>query len=625
MLPPGLINPFVANKLDDTVTLPPGDVPDLHADVLARCGELIDHARRAAQGTSLLVIGEAGSGKSHLIAQLRQRMACTPSAALVAIPLRGAYSGRLWRHLREQLVTELLRSYTDSKQGVNGLLRILRNRFPKWTVAAQGTSGGLLDWLVGRSRSGDDLQPHMDEFAAGCEFDYGLRKVLPKIGVPNLTSLAHSWLRGQQLGSDDLGKLGLPPTHPSETEQEKNARDVVLSLFRLAGDRTVLALCFDEVEAIQAGTWDAAVLQQFATLATDLLALTGPRVVTTFVRPNLLIELQKSVDRSNRQKAFQDQAGIPPLSWEQTVLLVRSRLDAEPSCQAARKLRTGDLDWPLGRRFLEQTFQQSHLSLTPRHLIMACRLEFDRLLKGKQPDAPAEPTGSVETAKPPSPEAKPAARDAEFLRMWEKHRDKLLAKLQGVQFDSVMAIGMPWLVSLRGLPYVRLLDQDDRLGDVNLMFQPSRRGQKPTGISFCNQEPRYLWRRLDRLRSQWESAKGKHLSELVVLRSATESTTEASQTRLSLLERLGVRVITVERQQLAELAAFQRLLTATLEGDLTYNGKPVESTEYDAWAREHLSSAAKEFLLTVFEAFHGAEGAHTASEAKRAKPAHATK
>jgi AAA ATPase domain len=634
-------NAFLNHKLDDTLALPPGDVPELHADVLERCAEAIEQAQQAGQGSGLLLVGEAGSGKSHLIAQLRQQVAAKPTAALAAIPLRGAFSGRLWRHLREQLVAELLRDYPDQKYGANGMLRVLRNRFPKWASAARGASGGLLEWLVGQPRPEHDLQAYLDEFARECQLDYGLRKVLPRLGVANLRGLAHSWLRGEQLGNDDLTKLGLPPGHPSEQEQEKNAREVILSLLCLPGDRTVLVLCFDEVEAIQAGTCDAAALRQFATLLTDLLAQAGPRVVITFIRPTLLIEMRKSVDISNMQKAFPEQGSIPPLTWEQSVQIVRSRLDAEPTCRAGRQQHPGDLDWPLVRRFVEETFQASRRSLTPRHLIMACRLEFDRLSKGKrasgavmpQTEAPASgpapQTASLPSADTPGlPQSAASEPDAlrveEFSRAWERQRKKLLGRMQGIQFDTVMAIGLPWLVRLNNLAYVRAEDQDHRLGDVNLLFQPFRREDKAVGISFCNHQPRCLWRRLDRLRSQWTTAAGKCLGTLVVLRSEAEPTTQASLDRLAALRKTGVRVVSVERQQLAEMAAFQALLTAALEGDLTKEGKPVEAAGYDTWAQGHLSESVKELLQLVFEPPTPAP-AQAAAKEKRPRATHTTR
>jgi hypothetical protein len=340
VIPAGVMNPFHTHKADDTVTLPAGDVPDLHAHALAKCRESLALARRAGTSAGLLVVGEAGGGKSHLIAQLRGQLAGDPAAVLAAVRLGKAYAGRLWRHLRERLVEELLLPYTAWGQAGNGLLRVLRNRFPEW-------------------RDDADLTPHLEEFAQAIPIDYNLSRVLPRLAGPKRTRLAQDWLRGKQLGEKDLQYLGLPPVFPSEQEQEVQAQDVVLSLLRLAGERTSVFLCFDEVEAIQAGSWDAAALRQFTTLATSVLAEPGPRVVVTCVRPRLLTEILKAVESSNVQKIRQDSTSIYPLDLDEAKRVVAARLDAEPTCRAAREARPAEPYWPLGEAFLAATFGQN--------------------------------------------------------------------------------------------------------------------------------------------------------------------------------------------------------------------------------------------------------------------------
>jgi AAA ATPase domain len=618
MMLPGLKNPFLAHQADDTVTLPPGDVPELHAHVLAKCNEAVTQVRYSGHSAGLLVIGEAGSGKSHLIAQLRKQLAGDRAAVLAAIRLKNAYTGRLWRRLRESLVEELLRQYPNPAHGANGLLRILQNRFPRWAATAQGAAGGLLDWLVGRSKSAD-LKPHLEDFARTHSLDYHLVQVLPLVANPDLTRPAHSWLQGTQLGARDLERLGLPPVFPSEQEQEVQAQEVVLSFLRLAGDATLLTLCFDQVEWIQAGNWDEVALKQFATMATGLVAETGPRVVLTCVRPNLLDSMRKAVDVSDLQKFGRDQTTIPTLTRNQAARVTKARLESDPECQTLRLQHASEELWPLGKKFLDDIFQQNRRNLTPRHLIMACRLEFDRIQKGKEPEAPSQPTGPdtllipvvYPDEAPDLPALEPVSMREqtsptpvpldEFARMWDRQREKHLQKLQGIQFDTVMAISLPWLVGLTGNPYAQVQEEDHRLGDVNLLFQPRARGPRPVGVSFCNHQPQMLWRRLDRLQKQWKAVKDTALGSLVVLRSDFERRTETANNRLELLRQNGVRVVLVDRQQLAELTAFQVMLTAALAGDLTRNGRPVEVRDYDAWAKEHLSEAVKEFFYLVFE------------------------
>ena len=603
MPPRELQNPFLVHKLDAADRLPAGDVPELHSGVLARCETNIDQTRQAGHSLGLLIVGEAGSGKSHMIARLRGKLANDPQAVLASIALKGAFAGRLWRHVRKQLVSELLREYPSETKVANGLLRILRNRFPKWASPAQG--GGLLDWLIGKSKTVGSLQPHLEAFAKNKDLDYAFLKVLPKVGDSELSQLARMWLRGDALGADDLNRLGLSPASLTDLDQELSSREIVLALLELAGSSTTVVICFDEVEALQAGTYDAMSLRQFATLASDLLAMAGPRVVITFIRPQLQLEMQKSVEFANLQRIAQDRASIPPLTWEQSVRVVRTRLETEMSCRLARQDHPADPDWPLGHAFLEKTYHDNRRDLTPRHLIMACRNEFDRLQRpmDEASPTPLEPrpdSRAIAPARTRVDDPPPPPQNA-LNRAWDKKRQGLLARLQSIPFDQVMAIGIPWLAEDASLPYERADDIPHGLGDVNLLFHSRARTTKPLGICFCNHEPSSLWQKLDRIKKQWAATKARQVDSLVILRYQGQRTTPKGQERFDSLSGAGVRIVLVYAQQLAELAAYQQMLTKTHDGDIVIDGKPIEVEFYDEWARKHLTSAVKELLDVVFE------------------------
>jgi hypothetical protein len=87
---------------------------------------------------------------------------------------------------------------------------------------------------------------------------------------------------------------------------------------------------------------------------------------------------------------------------------------------------------------------------------------------------------------------------------------------------------------------------------------------------------------------------------LVILRGKDQRSTEASQSRLTKLGKSGACVIHVETQPVAEMAAYQAMLTAAQTGDLTRSGKPVEVADYDSWVTDNLSEAVKEFIDLVF-------------------------
>ena len=610
-------NPFRSSNVDDTVTLPPGNVPELHANVIERVESLLKQSREAGIGIGLLVIGQTGSGKSHMIAQLRRQLAGDPGVVPVAIRMRGAYTGRFWSHTRKELVSELLRGYDDVSAGANGLLRILRNRFPKWAAKAGGSGGGLFDWMFGGTKSSNgDLKPFLDEHhrtsPVDYQLDYNLRKVLPKVGEPELTTLAHDWLKGDQLGADDLQALGL--NAHTNSDQEVESREVVASLLKLAGTATTLLVCFDEVETIQAGAFDATALGQFTKLVTQLVVQTGPRLVATFLRSSLHAEIVRAAAethlQSNLDKMGQVSATIPTLTWEQTVRIVACRLEASKACHDARQLHPGDQFWPLSKAFVESTFQQHKLVLSPRHLILACAVEFDRVVSGGPPYETGKPVTTTNGAGQGATGKVVQQSDSdEFLMVWKKRVKRV--KPQAVKFDGLMGIALPWLAELTACPFTRMHEVYPQLGDIDLLFRPTAPGALPVGVSFCNHEPKSLRWRLERVQKQWDGVRGRLLGGVVLLRYSEPKITAAAQERVNKLTQAGARALFLSTQQLTELTAFYEMFVAAQTGELTRKGSPVDVSEYGAWAKGNITDAVKEFLGQVFH--HQASSAPAAA------------
>jgi hypothetical protein len=442
--------------------------------------------------------------------------------------------------------------------------------------------------------------------------DLGLVTVLPKLDNRELRLLADAWLRGRPLAPAQLEKLGLPSDAGDDEDQEHQARSVVLSLLQLAGDRTTTFICLDQIETVQASANDPVALRRVATLGTDLLSDLTPKVVATFVRPNTLVAMQTAVEVSDVQKLSQFQTGIPALSWDQTLKIVHARLEAEPTCLPHRRLRPDEPDYPLSRGFLEELFAQHKRSLTPRLLITQCRVEFSRIVEGGEIEdqrgdedriggGTRVPQGTASAAqtggdKEPSTTVLPV----EFMRAWEAQRRKYLSSLAGVNFETVMGVGLPWLVELLNTRFVRVQDPIPQLGNVNLIFHPVHSTAKLLGVSFCHQEPRVLYHRLKKLTSQWQSEHGKRLGSLVILRAPEQPMAPGGEAKLEELRQLGACDVQLSREQLAEMAAFQILLTKALGGDLHRHGLTVEATTYQGWVKENVSSSVKEFLHQIF-------------------------
>jgi hypothetical protein len=455
---------------------------------------------------------------------------------------------------------------------------MVENAFPE--LRAKTGTGSILDIF----RTRPDPATLLEKAAGELLLDYQLRKMLPRLISETEDPLARDWLFGHQLGEDDLRSLGFPPTIHSDQQEEKNARDVVLSILKLAGNRTKPLICFDELEAIQAGVTDATVIREFGALLTELVSQPGPKVVLTFVRPNTLLNFRKLTEKSIVSKAFSKQISIPPLTWEQTLRVVRCRLESESSVAKRRVQHPENPDWPLTKAFLEAFWQRHHRALTPRALIMACSTEFEKL---------RTPGG----AEPGSDEDLPAR----FHREFEERRRKYMASQKGVELQEVLSLVLPWLVKVCSLPWIKDEDRHAHLADVHLIFHPESEDEKPVGVSFCNLPAKTIWHRFRRLNDQLNH-KQCFLGSLMVVRSLSEpELTEAGKARLKTLTDSGAAFFQVSRQQLAELAAYKSLMTDTLQGDLVSTaGVPIAPQAYDRWVGENLSSAAKAFLGEIF-------------------------
>jgi hypothetical protein len=609
MISPHICNPFLDVKADHTEHLPSGDVPGLHADIFLNYRTAVQQARNLGQGLGVLSVGEAGSGKSHLIARLRQHIDSDPNAVLVTVRLRKGRLGHLWQPVREQLFEQLLRPLKHQGAGTNGLLRILSNRFPEWATSLQRSAGGIMDWLVGKSKN-VELKPYLDELARSLSLDHEMRRVLPLLSHPEVGTLATEWLRGNQLGEEDLRKLGLAPVYLSEVERENRASDIVTSFLQLVGPTTTLILCFDEVEAIQSGNWDLAVLREFATLAVTTLSIPGPRVVISSLRFNLHTDLKKAADVTSMQKlAPTGPIFFKMLEWEQMLQIVHARIAAEPTCKLERLHHPADSDWPLSRKFLEQLYRENKRVLTPRHVLMACAQEFERL---KQPTVQETyPDISNPIEQPPvkvddksqSEEAVSAQLRNLLQRTWQERVNQAITLPHSIHFESVFGVGLPWIVHLLELPYMRSEGKHPGIDDVNLVFFSCVKGVKSLGVGLCNDLPTTLWRRLDRLLKQWEANRNRTLGSLHLLRAEDQRTTAASFERFNKLRASRVQIHLLPTQLIAELAAYHQLLQEVQQGDLTRkSGRLISRQEYDAWAKAHLMEtySIKEFLDALF-------------------------
>jgi hypothetical protein len=143
----GIDNPFRDTILNDPWRPSPPDVPEIHAKVFQTCCNVLESVRRQGKTSSVLIHGEPGSGKTHLLARLRRHCRnveprvldpLEPETVFVAVRLQTS-PNRLWRHLRQSFVEDLIREAPDTTPQ---LKRILLRRFGD----IYQTDADLLGW-----------------------------------------------------------------------------------------------------------------------------------------------------------------------------------------------------------------------------------------------------------------------------------------------------------------------------------------------------------------------------------------------------------------------------------------------------------------------------------------------
>ncbi len=119
---PASPNPFRGSIVDDPWRTTTVHVAQVHHHAFAECCQAVEHTRTAMQSAGVLILGMAGSGKTHLLSQIRARFAVGQAVDDLArlrqvfVSIRMATSPRrIWRHIRERFAEDLLRRLPDGR------------------------------------------------------------------------------------------------------------------------------------------------------------------------------------------------------------------------------------------------------------------------------------------------------------------------------------------------------------------------------------------------------------------------------------------------------------------------------------------------------------------------------
>jgi hypothetical protein len=314
----GIRNPFQQQVIADPWDRVDADVLSINQKPFEQCLALIDEVASSSTSTCLLMHGEAGSGKTHLMSRLRLNIQDRTDALFLAVRLETVPS-RIWRHIRRSLVTDLLRPISH---GATGLSRIIGAR---------------------------------DLAAASLTISYNLATVLDHYRNDRYRALCTAWLKGEALPDNVLLKMELAADEVEDVSLEEQAHQVVLELCRLAAP-AVVVICFDQVEALETYPGDREGLLAYGKAATALHAELKNLLLISLIQSSFTPKLEQGqsyiLDRLSLHRAELHQ-----LTREQATQVLIQRMNAEPGLAELRKQHPADILWPLTQKSIGELFE----------------------------------------------------------------------------------------------------------------------------------------------------------------------------------------------------------------------------------------------------------------------------
>lgn len=580
------------NPFRDTIVASPweatrADVPDIHRQVYERCLQGIDQVRRDRASRALLIHGEAGSGKTHLLSRLRARL--TPTLPTdtnrqeyLYVWVRLQTSPRMiWRTLRRTLVDDWFRPVAGCRSQFE---RILFHRLAEIRTA-EGDLERWYEYMLDEVPEG--LTQLMDEIATTLDLDRNTAVAFTHIAFGRHLRDLRAWLAGTSLPQAALDRMDLAQDEGNDEEREDESRRIVLMLCRLAGNGLPILLSFDQVEALQRAPGDRDALFAFGQMLSSLHDGTTNALLVSCVQSAFATELKDHARAADYARMTSLGAlSLDPLDRTQAQQLIASRLRAALDVPLPEPLPSPF--WPLEPVEFEELFARDFVS--PRRLLGLCAERFESRLHSPQGVAETVPGATLLEIRDGAVEV------ADFLaEKFGAVAEQKLAQSVPERTEDIVRHGLPLVVNLVA-PEEKLV-HDDELPDVSLIFEGA--GGR-SGVSVCTQSNMTsLAARLKRLKSQVAL---RRLERLVVVRDARvpiSAGAKAARQYLGDLEQQSAIVSFPSVEALAALDALRELLSDSMSGDLAHRGRALSPQTVGEWLVLHLSGEVRDFVDEV--------------------------
>jgi hypothetical protein len=583
-------NPFFQDRVDSPWQESFWDVPDINRTAFQSIQNSIKAVYQGNQSRGMILHGEPGSGKTHLLQRLRFFTRKEPRTWFIYIP---PFSGpsRFWRHLLERFFYDICQR--SKLSGIPG------NQTSEKPPMEEGPGQGpltqieeaLTRHLLGKPLSSTRelarlwadickqdppgeplfrrLTPTFNKLTVQFRLDPDVMKVIRHYLTWDNRSMAYAYLLGRDLPEEELHLLGVTQS----LDDEDRARQAVITFCRLAGEHFTIILAFDQIEGLQLRLDDLDGLRAFATQAVDLMSQCHNLLILSAVQTYFLSTFRQAMHESYYDRIAQDESILTTMVKESAKTLIELRLRTQEEIANLQKEdpKRGPL-WPFTAKEIEPLVPVGGVSA--RKLIREVRHLFDK--KRHVPPPPPPDLGS------------------HWKEQFEEELQKPITRLD----EGVYEEGLLKLLEIKPPRGYRVHRSTAR--DLHVLLESN---QEKVGVSISNSENMTsLARHLKRLQELIHQKKVTRLIFLRDARLAISPTATVTQQRLKDLEKSGMHVVRPPAEAYAALNVLRRLWNQAAENDLVIGDASVPMGELKIWLAEKTPRDLQELIDACPEA-----------------------
>jgi hypothetical protein len=337
-------------------------VESIHQEAIIEIEGFLDLVTKDNCSRTVLLVGDAGSGKSYLLSRLKRTFNSKAFFAYIGPWVDNDY---MWRHLLRNTVDSLIQ--VPEGQEESQLILWLKNLsvFTKTNLKKQLFNDSFWQLLLGdRQKFVNHLKKtYLKAGIYNPDIFFG---VLHDLTDPELYPIACEWLRGDNLSEESMQALRL--RHCIDAEDA--AKNILANFGKISTATQPIVLCFDQVETLPNWTSNP---QPLFNINTTIHSenLKNFLIIITIVT-NIYRQIYRYIQQSDKAR-IERLISLKPINFNQAEALWTYRLqsihqEAEPK---------PDLPiFPLNRQLLEENFPGG--KTMPRTAFIVGRLEYQQ-------------------------------------------------------------------------------------------------------------------------------------------------------------------------------------------------------------------------------------------------------